>query len=135
MTEFYASALFLGPFFVLLLQNDLPAWVRIATVVGAALQFGTQLLKFLWLTKSEVFELRGSALLLSGTLKNLFLLRLVILLVAGILLPLMVPAGWPLALSFLFALGGEWLGRYLFFVSVVPKNIAAAFTSGERFAA
>ncbi len=135
LTEFYASALFLGPFFVLLLQNDLPAWVRIATVVGAALQFGTQLLKFLWLTKSEVFELRGSALLLSGTLKNLFLLRLVILLVAGILLPLMVPAGWPLALSFLFALGGEWLGRYLFFVSVVPKNIAAAFTSGERFAA
>jgi len=24
---------------------------------------------------------------------------------------------------------GEWLGRYLFFISVVPKNMAAAFTS------
>ena len=40
-------------------------------------------------------------------------------------------AGSSLRLS-LLALAGEWLGRYLFFVSVVPKNIAAAFTSGER---
>ncbi len=33
------------------------------------------------------------------------------------------------------AFAGELLGRYLFFVSVVPKNIAAAFTSSSRRAA
>jgi hypothetical protein len=36
--------------------------------------------------------------------------------------------------AFLAALGGELLGRYLFFVSVVPKNIAAAFTGSRRAA-
>jgi hypothetical protein len=40
-----------------------------------------------------------------------------------------------IAVAFPMALAGEWLGRYLFFVSVVPKSIAAAFTSGERMAA
>jgi len=27
------------------------------------------------------------------------------------------------------ALTGEWLGRWLFFVTVVPKNMAAAFSA------
>ena len=31
----------------------------------------------------------------------------------------------------LLALAGELLGRYLFFVSVVPKNMAASFFSGR----
>jgi len=35
-------------------------------------------------------------------------------------------------LAFLGALAGEGLGRWLFFVAVVPKNIAAAFNSGAR---
>ena len=32
---------------------------------------------------------------------------------------------WFCGAAFVFALAGEFLGRYLFFVSVVPKNIAA----------
>jgi len=28
-------------------------------------------------------------------------------------------------------MAGEFLGRYLFFVSVVPKNIAASFFAGR----
>jgi hypothetical protein len=55
--------------------------------------------------------------------------------VAGVILPLIAPSGGWMAAAFALTLGGEWLGRYLFFVSVVPKNIAAAFTSGERAAA
>jgi hypothetical protein len=39
------------------------------------------------------------------------------------------------AVAFAAALAGEWLGRYLFFVSVVPKNMAAGFAAGERRAA
>jgi hypothetical protein len=99
------------------------------------MQLITQLLKFLWLSRSEVFELRASSLLLSGQLQNLFLTRLAILVVAGVLLPLVATSGWMIVAAFALALAGEWLGRYLFFVSVVPKSIAAAFTSGERAAA
>ncbi|MEP6961636.1 MAG: DmsC/YnfH family molybdoenzyme membrane anchor subunit [Acidobacteriota bacterium] len=132
--EFYASSVLLGPLFVLTLQNSAPHWVRFVVLTGATLQLGTQLLKFLWMTRSETFELRGSALLLSGPLQNWFLLRFALLVFAGILLPLLAPTGWPIIAAFGLALIGEWLGRYLFFVSVVPKNIAAAFTSGERAA-
>ncbi len=139
LVEFYATAVLLGPLFVqiLLVQilgGAIPSWVRLAAVAGASTQFLTQLLKFLWLSRSEVFELRASSLLLSGQLQNLFLTRLAILAVGDVLLPLVAARGWMIAVAFALALAGEWLGRYLFFVSVVPKSIAAAFTSGERTA-
>jgi len=137
LVEFYSSALLLGPLFVevLLVQilgGPIPPWVRFSAVVGASVQLIAQLLKFLWLSRSDVFELRASSLLLSGSLQHLFLTRLAVLVVAGVLLPLLGTRGWTTAIAFAAALAGEWLGRYLFFVSVVPKNIAAAFTSGER---
>jgi DMSO reductase anchor subunit len=135
LAEFFATAILLGPLFVQMLDGGVPSWVRIAGVLGASIQVIAQLLKFLWLSRSEVFELRASSLLLSGRLQNLFLTRLAMLAVAGVLLPLVATRGWMIAAAFAVALAGEWLGRYLFFVSVVPKNIAAAFTSGERTAA
>ena len=139
--EFFSTALFLGPLFVqALLANTLaqpvPSWIRIAAIVGASAQLIAQALKFLWLTRSEVFELRASSLLLSGCFRNLFLLRLALLvMIAGALSQSNAGGRWMVTAAFLAALAGEWLGRYLFFVSVVPKNIAAAFTSGERMAA
>ena len=139
IAEFYATGLMLGPFFVLALFEALrlpsPTWLLYAIVAGASLQLITQLLKFLWLSRSEVFELRASSLLLSGRWRDLFLTRVAVLSVTGVLIPLLSEHGWHVAAAFAIALAGEWLGRYLFFVSVVPKNIAAAFTSGERMAA
>lgn len=135
IVEFYATALLLGPLLVRALDLHVPLWVRVAGVTGAAIQLIAQLLKFFWLSRSEVFELRASSLLLSGRLQNLFLMRLAVLIVAGVLLPLAASSAWTMGAAFLLALAGEWLGRYLFFVSVVPKNIGAAFTSGERMAA
>jgi len=44
-------------------------------------------------------------------------------------LALTAPTGLPSVGVLLLATVGEWLGRYLFFVSVVPKNVAAAFTA------
>ena len=38
-------------------------------------------------------------------------------------------------LGFAVALAGEIIGRYLFFVSVVPRNMAMTFFSQEREAA
>jgi DMSO reductase anchor subunit len=139
LAEFFSTTLFLGPLFVqtLLVHSvgaPLPGWVRFAAAGGASLQLITQSLKFLWLARSEVFELRASSLLISGRFQNLFLTRLAVLIVAGIL-PVLEANTWTISTAFALALAGEWLGRYLFFVSVVPKNIAAAFSSGERVAA
>jgi len=140
IAEFYMTALLLGPMLVGMLAalvpgGSVPAWVWMASLAGAAGQSIVQLLKLLWLSRSEAFELRATSLLLSGQLKNLFLIRMSVLICAGVILPLIAPTGWWLAAAFVMTLTGEWLGRYLFFVSVVPKNIAAAFTSGERMAA
>lgn len=132
LAEFYATAVLLGPLFVQLLNPSAPRWLRTAAVLGGTAQFLAQMLKFFWLARSEVVELRACSLLLSGILRNLFLIRLTVLALAGIVLPLVTGAA---ATALALALVGEWLGRYLFFVSVVPKNLGAAFTSGERVAA
>ena len=141
LAEFFSTALLLGPLFVQTLlahtlAGPIPSWIRFASIAGASAQVLAQSLKFLWLTRSEVFELRASSLLVSGQFQNLFLTRLALpVIAAGILLPSVEAERWTVTAAFAAALAGEWLGRYLFFVSVVPKNIAAAFTSGERMAA
>ncbi len=126
--EFFATAVLLGPLFVSALGG---AELRTVAVVGAGLQLGVQAMRFLWLSQSEAFELRAVARLLGGRFQNLFLLRMAILIGAGIALPLVVtsPGGqaWALAL----ALGGEILGRWLFFVSVVPQSMAAGFSTSR----
>ena len=73
-------------------------------------------------------ELQGTARLLSTTLKPHFITRGVLLAVGGIALPLLghrhrarggPPSSWRSP--------REILGRYLFFVSVVPKHMAAPY--------
>ena len=129
VAEFFATALLLGPAFVHLLDPGAPKAVLFASIAGAASQLLVQAGKFLWLSQSEVFELRSSSTLLAGRLRALFTLRLAILLIAGVAVPLSITSAAWLAAAFVFALFGEFLGRYLFFVSVVPKNIAAAFST------
>jgi DMSO reductase anchor subunit len=108
-------------------------WVGWAAAGGAGAQLLTQALKFLSMSQSDTFELRASSLLLSGVVRRLFLTRLGVL-VALIALPL----GWPTvtgsAIALTLGVAGEILGRWLFFVTVVPKNIGAAFTTGGRAA-
>ncbi len=135
VAEFFSTALLLGPGFVHALIPNLPPAVLFASVAGAAAQLMVQSGRFLWLSQSDVFELRSSSVLLAGRLRALFVTRLVILIAAGMVIPLKTTSPLLAALAFAAALAGEMLGRYLFFVSVVPKNIAAAFTSGGRRAA
>jgi DMSO reductase iron-sulfur subunit len=128
VAEFFSTALFLGPAFVHALIPGAPAAVMYAAAAGAAAQLLVQSGKFLWLSQSETFELRSSSVLLAGKLRRLFVARLLLLIVAGILMPFAADA------AFAAALAGEFLGRYLFFVSVVPKNVAAAFAGVRRAA-
>ena len=133
VAEFFSTALLLGPMFIWALQPNVE-WLARATVAGAAAQLLTITLKFLWLSRTEQFELRASALLLSGRLKNAFLMRLALLIGAGVVLPLAVHSTSGAMAALLLALMGELGGRWLFFVGVVPKSIASAFLATERAA-
>lgn len=132
VAEFFSTALFLGPAFIRALNPAITSAIVFASIAGAAAQLVVQTAKFLWLSRSETFELRSSALLLAGRLRALFALRLAILIAAGILIPATAVGPPLIRAAFLTALLGEFLGRYLFFVSVVPKNIAAAFSTSAR---
>jgi DMSO reductase anchor subunit len=140
IAEFFSTALLLGPLFVRTLDQagadswQPQLWLTRAAVAGGAAQFLTQILKFFWVSRSEQFELRATAVLLSGRLKNEFLSRLGLLIVAGMLLPLTATSRSTAAVALVLALIGECLGRWLFFVSVVPKSIATSFTRSGRAA-
>jgi hypothetical protein len=68
---------------------------------------------------------------LSGRFRNAFLIRLGLLIGTGMIAPLVMNS----AVAFILALSGEWLGRWLFFVTVVPKNMAAGFSARMKVAA
>jgi formate dehydrogenase iron-sulfur subunit len=132
IAEFFSTALLLGPSFIHALDLRVPALVVNASVLGGIAQLVIQSARFLWLACSDVFELRSSSLLLAGRLRGLLATRLALLIAAGIVVPLTAASPLAIRSAFAGALAGELLGRYLFFVSVVPKNIAATFTSSTR---
>jgi len=135
VAEFYLAGALLGPLLAANLGLGARQWLISAAVVAAGLQLLNLLVKFLWLVSSDIFELKASARLLSAQLRPLLLMRCVLLVVGGIVLPLQSQSAVSLAVAFATAFAGEILGRYLFFVSVVPKNMAASYLSGRKAAA
>ena len=119
LVDFYLTALLLGPLFLGVLGVRTPL---LATVLAAVAQLLNQTVKLLRLTASDEFELRASGQLLASRLRIPLVARLALLIVGGILLLLL---GRPVE-AFAAALAGELLSRWLFFVSVVPKNVAAS---------
>ena len=79
------------------------------------------------LSASDGVELRASATLLATTLKSRFVLRGALLALGAIALPLFTAHPPVLWLAFATTFAGEMLGRYLFFVSAVPKHMAAPY--------
>ena len=104
--------------------------IRALTYAAAAFGAAQVLLLavgFLRMIGSNSIELRGTARLLSTRLASQFLTRGALLVVGGIILPLTAPSMPLLAAAGLLALAGELLGRYLFFVSVVPKHMTTPY--------
>lgn len=125
--EFYLSAVLLGSLFVRAIAVADERWT-LALVIGAAAgQMANQSLKFFRLVRSRSYERRASAHLLSTTLASLVIWRGALLVAGGILLPLYSTQAAFAIVALLVGLAGEFLGRYLFFVSVVPKNIALSY--------
>jgi Fe-S-cluster-containing dehydrogenase component/DMSO reductase anchor subunit len=157
LLNFFMTALLLGPLTALLvyvwnahhLEIPFPlvqaGTLAIGKVLAALIliagccQLLGILVKLFYSVYQEQPELQGSAKLLLGRYRTSFLLRLAGLIAAMAIIPLalfdLVATGgqstgtavlW-LTVAFLLALGSEGIGRYLFFVTVVPKNRPDAF--------
>jgi len=95
---------------------------------GAALAQALALVtKVISMRRAYEFELKQSARLLERPLRKHLAWRL------GLLLLVAVPFV-PAWIALPVAIGGEVLGRYLFFVSVVPRNMALTFFAGSEAA-
>jgi formate dehydrogenase iron-sulfur subunit len=128
IAEFFATAALMGCASAMLLggRSNAGLWI----LLSALFCIGSVSGKLAWLATSSSQELFGTwqahKLLLSGRLFVRF-----IGLVAGASLICLASSKWLQVSAAILMLGGEFLGRYLFFVSVVPSNIASGFLARE----
>ena len=140
LVQFNLTAGILGPLFAAAIGVGETRWLAVAAAAMAGGQFLLLALRFLRCIASDNVELRGTARLLSTVLRRTFLLRGALLAVGAIALPLLVSGSGAapvavMALALVLALSGEILGRYLFFVSVVPQHMAAPYLAAGSEAA
>lgn len=136
VVTFNLTAALLGPLFAAAVGAADGPWLGSAAAVVAGAQLLLLALRFIRLTASDTIELRGTARLLSTVLASRFLARSALLVVGGIVLPLLAASPQPLfglpvwavmTAALALAIGGEIVGRYLFFVSVVPKHMTTPY--------
>jgi len=127
VVEFYLTGLFAGLLFASLLMAA--ARHRLSALAGvvALVVLLQQVAKMLWLSHAEVFELRAAGTLLATRLRPFFLLRAAGLPLLALVLAYARENVWAAAGAFTASLALELVGRWLFFVSVVPKNMAAPY--------
>lgn len=126
--EFFSTTALLGTAISGLLASGAKGGLLVSA--SAACVLSVFCIKIAWLARASSHQLYGAWQLLSTTLSGRVLLRIALL-----------TGGWWLfnaAHNFptrvgalLILLAGEFLGRYLFFVSVVPTNIASSFLMQE----
>jgi len=132
---FFLTSALLGPLLAASLGIGDRRWLTVAAVAAATAQLLNYAIKFFWLTASESFELHASAKLLSTMLAYPFLLSGALLVLGGIILPLFSATWVGACAALVTAFAGEILARYIFFVSVVPKNMASSYVSAGKAAA
>jgi DMSO reductase anchor subunit len=125
--EFHLSGWILGPLFAASAGVSSAPWLFTMVAAASGAQLLNQSLKFFAMIRSDRFELESSARLLSSQLRSLVLWRGATLICGGIVLPLAAEGQLAAGAALVVALASEILGRYLFFVSVVPKNMAASY--------
>jgi Fe-S-cluster-containing dehydrogenase component/DMSO reductase anchor subunit len=144
--QFNLTAGILGPLLAAAIGAGESRWLAIGAALLASAQFVVLALRFFRCIAADSLELKGTARLLSSVLARQFLARGVLLALGGVVVPLAAvgvlspdraPAVVQLAMAaaLLLAVGGEILGRYLFFVSVVPKHMAAPYVAAASEAA
>ena len=135
IADFFLTGIILGPLFAASIGAGSGRLLSLITVAAASAQLLNHAVRFLRLNASDVFERQASARLLSTVLASRLLLRGALLIAGGIALPLLSSSPTGLAATLITALAGEITGRYLFYVSVVPKNMAASYVASGKEAA
>ena len=130
--EFALTSIVLGSFFAAALSGGMRG-TRLAAVASAAAVLLTTAAKLLWLLRSQEHELQATARLLTTVLANRILCR-VAFMGAAILLVFQASSKQQALAALLLAAASEFLGRYIFFVSVVPTNIAAGYLAAQEAA-
>ncbi len=139
--QFNLTAGILGPLFAAAAVAGPNRWLAITAASMAGAQATVFALRFFRSVASDSLELKGTARLLSTVLAGRLVLRGILLAVGAIALPMLatgLPEGQGRLLmlgALLVALAAELIERYLFFVSVVPKHLAAPYIASASEAA
>ena len=132
LVQFNLTALTLGPLFAAATIGTTGVrWLPAAIAAVAGAQFVVLALRFFRMSGSDTVELQASSRLLATTLRAPFIARGALLALGAIALPLYSSNPLVLGLAFVLALSGEAIGRYLFFVSAVPKHLAAPYLGSQ----
>jgi formate dehydrogenase iron-sulfur subunit len=131
LVQFALTAGTLGALFAAAVGAEPARWLAVAAASIAGAELVVLALRFFRMSASDGVELQASARLLATTLKSRLILRGVLLALGAIAVPLFTvqPVAQWTALG--LALGSEVLGRYLFFVSAVPRHMVAAYIGSE----
>jgi DMSO reductase iron-sulfur subunit len=139
--QFNLTAAILGPLFAAAAVAGATRWLAIGAASMAGAQGIVFAARFLRSVASDTLELKGTARLLSTVLAGRLLLRAALLALGAVALPLLAtgltdtPGRLVMAVALALALAAEILERYLFFVSVVPKHLAAPYIASASEAA
>jgi DMSO reductase anchor subunit len=131
LVQFLLTAGTLGPLCASAVGAGNSRWLAVATAGMAVAALVVVALRFFRLSASDGIELQATARLLVTRLSRPFLLRGLLLALGAIAVPLFTDNVYALWAALLLALSGELLGRYLFFVSVVPKHMTAPYLGRE----
>jgi DMSO reductase iron-sulfur subunit len=139
--QFFATGATLGPLFAAAIGAGDPRWLGMVAAAMAGVQLLLFAIRFFVCIQSDNPALRGTARLLSSVLAPTLMLRAALLLLGAVAIPLVAAPisgaalgaarltlpGLALGAGLLVTLGAEILGRYLFFVSVVPQHQALPY--------
>lgn len=131
LVQFGLTAGTLGVLFAAAIGTGAARGLAVAAASMAGAELVVLALRFFRMTASDGSELQASARLLATTFKSRLVMRGVLLALGGIAVPLFTVhpiAQWS---ALALALAAELLGRYLFFVSAVPKHMVAAYIGSE----
>lgn len=129
IAEFWCTMVLLGACGANILSRGAPQAQR-AIFYAAVLSALAAILKLTRFATSSVHELHGVWQLLTGVFPRQFVARFILLAAVLVLLPFSGQM-WPRIALAVAAIAGEFLSRYLFFVTVVPTNMAADFLAQE----
>lgn len=135
LVQFNLTAGAVGPLLAAAVSATGVRWLALLAAGMATAQLVVIALRFFRLVTGGRVELEGSARLLSTSLRMPFIARGVLLVVGGIVLPVVTDSAALVWTSLAIALSAEVLGRYLFFVSVVPMDMSAPYLELGREAA